>query len=305
MDMKMMVIQEFIDLMNILIFNNKKRVKIIFTLLIPVVLATRCVREETIDEFRLNFEKKPVVICILAPGKEVQLLLYNSTSIEDSLKSIKDLGIYDANIYLSNKNRKVKLINTNKELPLYISKDFQINKGYKYYLEIKLKDGKVVSSNTSIPEDPVLFKNMEIINQYEVKKPIRNNRYEIVGYEIEEFLDVRIEWEKQTPFLLIKEKYFYEDNDIKQDLDSYFLLDNKVMIKSGNQNILPVYYLITPNNDLNQYFEIYKIQYENKEASDYESFLDIFRGVLPEYTNINGGIGIFGGYLIDSVYVNK
>ncbi|MFP4096462.1 MAG: hypothetical protein ACLFUB_18415, partial [Cyclobacteriaceae bacterium] len=58
--------------------------------------------------------------------------------------------------------------------------------------------------------------------------------------------------------------------------------------------------IVTLNQDLADYYQAYEVNHANKESLDFGLFLRLFKGVLPEYTNINGGLGVFGAYLSDT-----
>jgi len=304
--------------------SNLQYLSVLFSLPF-IILFSACIREEVIDTIEIEQAVQPVVFCTLSPGDSIQLLLTQSTTFFDEPASVEELGIYDAKVSILNeKGDTLQLQNPKSQLPIYTAsqKDFSIIAGETYHLLIQvLGNSELLSSSTTIPDKAVQWDNFEVYNEKVVDIPIRNNKYEIIGYKKETYMDVKGVWSNQSyatelmsySISSLDSIMYVNVNHQVSDLDyhirvtsccNYFQLEGiNTSINQGDSLVISRsirFDIITLNQNLEDFLLAYEVNHENKESIDMNLFLRLFKGVLPEYTNIKGGLGVFGGYLSDS-----
>lgn len=301
-------------------------------LLSLTLLFTQCMREEVIEDFTEVRESPAAVYCVLTPGEYIQVLLFRSVPFFDSTAYLsEDLVIYDADIRIFNdQGDTLHLQNPAPEdsFPYYRASqnNFPIEAGGTYHLLVDIDGGRErLSSSTTVPEQAVQWDNFEVYNVRTSRYPTYPNGYNEPVYVIDTLVDARGGWSNQgpetrlilqtfsktrridlqdDPFSYLSSRYYnYYDPDYVRSTDccKYFQAEG-VLTHSGNSdNIDKIdFAIITLNPELEAYLRVYDLYEEDRTNIGFGLFLRLFNGVYPEYTNIEGGLGLFAAHLSDS-----
>lgn len=63
--------------------------------------------------------------------------------------------------------------------------------------------------------------------------------------------------------------------------------------------------LITTDIHLYNYISYYLLTEDINNVMDGGSFLDLFRGIMPEFSNVEGGLGVFGSCMTDTAIIYR
>ena len=311
---------------SIKIFNIYKHIsrRLILGLLLFLML-TGCIREEVIDE-SFKFSRKPVVFCLISPGKKIDLSLSHSfvlgdTGIHYHYNSTQ--GIFNASVFVSNEQGdSVNLKIRESGVPVYSNvSPFPVIQGKTYYLTITIPDYEdTIRAATTLPDKKITFDSVQFINTpYEVKEYHHFINGKGVDWSYATYLDYNVVFTNKADFgYLIFKKNWDSSYPVNDELDiisighTHIFQDNILIerLDSARSDIssyvnVQIYKLITTSHELEDYFTVYEIQYNNRNAVEGDRFLEFFRGVAPEYTNINHGLGVFAGYLEDEITVEE
>ncbi|MCG6191414.1 DUF4249 family protein [Maribellus maritimus] len=266
-----------------------------------------CIEKTEVEIPSLEEGSKLVVYGAITPGRDVNVFVAKTfPSSTDSIVAIEDVYLFNADVFLYKQNRddSIRLQLTNDTVPYYScsKEDIELLKGETYKLYISVDGYTPVVASTTIPENAAVWEDdlrlitisLEIDGSYydEYKfigswKIPSGNKYQFVSTNFF-FSTVRI-------------AYGYNFNyNIK---DSIALFESETFPTWESYEHSTCITLITADKHLYKYAENYIFFNEVTDDLHYNTdgmYLDLFRGIMPEYTNIKGGYGIFGSYLEDT-----
>jgi hypothetical protein len=282
--------------------------KTYFTILILYFLNIGCVRETIItNDALVLYEEKPVIYCFLTESDSIYAWVAHTLPVGDVTVSPEDIYVFDADINIYNESGnsiKLNLINQNKPIYGNSQKNFKIEKGKSFFLEINFKNYNKVTAQTTIPnQKDSLFCSIEYIvipdlwDSSSIYYPVEISFKNISGFEnilyekniYESDEGKYVDYHKIIPYLY---NAIYDENEKKTTFIT--LVNSNTNNNFNYQN----YYLYTISPELSKFLNFYDIVNENVALNT--GFLSIFRGVFPEFSNINGGLGVFGSYLVDT-----
>ncbi|MGC9354875.1 MAG: DUF4249 family protein [Mariniphaga sp.] len=269
---------------------------------ISLILFAACMREKEID-MEGFYTEKPVVYSIISPGEDIHIYISKTLPFHFSVEKIP--VVHDAKVLLFGNDTSIEVPFNNEREHYFIPKEsFPVLTGKKYILNIVMSNGLESMSTTTVPQtNPVWVSiGQKIIN--------RNS-----GDESSKLIEFSFAWK----------------NDCVENC-SYYVFSNEIFQRTANGN----YYIFpdeTYQGDVLRaiYTDVYdnfrtihhakisliKASPEMKRFTDYEEqlrlindqldmglFWELYRGVIPEYTNINGGYGFFGSYLKSDTTIN-
>jgi len=265
--------------------------------IITVIVAAGCDKAATNVKIP-PVEKKIVVQCFISPDDDIISALLSWSKPIIGTKEWDDPEIINnANVEISDGNKTVVLLwNSSLELYQIDSTIFKINAGKKYFLTVTMPDGKKVKANCEVPPNKnttLTFlkhdtlassdneKNILCSFNYRDHEPSHINYFRLDGQPIpyNPYIDdyVRGEFKRDTELqdnnLLKVEFYYYEFQPI--DKVAAWII----------------------NCDYN-YFMYHKTL--QTAQNDYGFFTE--PSII--YTNIEGGLGCFGGYNSFEIEVN-
>lgn len=266
----------------------KKIVGILFINL----FAISCVKE--IDGSFLNTPNEIVLECFISPSDTiVKAVLSKATSFTDKETQFDDLFIKDAQIIISNAKVQKPLIynSTTKYYELNLTKEFRIEKGVNYYINVITKEGKTLNSSCTVPS--ITYQP----NDIEIEKSYRGT----------DLVDIRLKWPKsESKFFIVKPYYYYSNSQVKDKaiaqkvqffnsddifesivISNYFTNDLTV---GGKKNTV-FFYVV--NESFFNYSKSVQLN-KNNQA-------DPFSQPINAKYNINGGLGCFGAYNVTRI----
>jgi len=293
-------------------------------LFIYCFICLSCIQEEVIDDIDLSYPEQPVVLCTLTPGDSIRLMLIRSNNLNDNTAlSYQERGIFDAKVFIFNdSNDSIRLLPGN-ELPLYKASQqgFPILPGNVYRLVVNLPNSHKLTASTWVPERDIKWETFDVYNVKEERKnfEVGNEPGNPVHQKFTIHKSIMARWvdrENRTKILLS-----YEIDQEKYDFHSVLDANHPrayinhtscchtlrmenllVYYESTNRNTVKkqknIFHLITLNDDLKAYYRMYDLLFSNDEDVETGQFLPLFRGVIPEYDNSEGGMGIFGAFVV-------
>ncbi len=266
-----------------------------------------CIREEIIDDesiSKLNNEKL-VIYCLLTPGDSIYAYIAKTAPFSQIADKPEDYYVLDALVELSdNNNHFTTLVLKSDTFPLYATSqdNFKVNPSTEYNLNVSTPRGLNVHASTITPYT------YSKLNQGNVSV------YTIYDTEFEEYqliAEVLLYWETISEYsygYLLYSSTFHYDIEIIED---YFSVGNINYCRYGynmffrdSKLICDTLYLATTDENLANFMLSQELFLQIKEVLDGGSFLDLFRGVIPENSNIEEGVGVFGSYLSDTAIIN-
>ncbi|MDH5366759.1 MAG: DUF4249 domain-containing protein [Cyclobacteriaceae bacterium] len=278
-----------------------------------------CLQNETIDELKIDaFKPQLVVYGLLSPEKDPFVNVRLIKGFEEPNGAEEDL-IHNAEVILYNAlGEGILLTEVDTTGNYYADKQqFAISKGERYTLEVNY-DKLSVTAECEVPVEGAVWNSFTHTKTYEIVQPFYLGNY-ITNIISGNWVDVST----QT------EQYYYvggvdvTDAFIATNLHGDTIIENYRI----GFNVLYDPYAITTVNDTIHYqgeisyngwikgyyhlitmeenyynFSVTSSRMKNLIDPNIGNFLISYKGILPEFTNIEGGVGFFGAYLTDSVY---
>lgn len=283
-----------------------------------------CVREEFIEDGLPPFEEKLAVYCLLTPGDSIFVHVQRTAPFTNTPEIILDYFVSNAHIVLEDQegiSETVPLKDSVLGLYAISQSKIKVNKAQTYYLSVNTPEGLSASAQTTVPAEATKWES------YKVKWPPGTNlnvdrpKVQIIGKWVnnEEIPG------NQLVHTEITERYEYIDSDKIEFVNRSFLSTRIGRIEYGKhlsysfeislqtapdspRAIIKTHkvesLLITMNNDFEKYQNVVEIIINNDDEIGIGDYIDLFTGIIPEYSNIEGGTGIFGAYLTDKATLN-
>ena len=281
-----------------------------------------CIKETDVELTTLLQEPKLVVYGVLDPSSDsVKVMVTKTFPVNtDQGIDISDL-LVDATVFLTNseKTSTAEMILLHRDGNVYGCSQSQMDiiPGETYYLSVNAEGFEEVTAETTIPEVAAEWKETMLIETkvdmdgYYIdghsfygswSKKINESRqfvseisligrYDESGYYItRSYHKLYTEFESTATDFIFESWPFhiYEQEDV--EYGSWFQVERYMLLVSADQHLY----------DYILYFML--IEGINN-VMDGGSFLDLFRGITPEFSNIEGGLGIFGSYLTDTTII--
>lgn len=269
-------------------------------LLLIVSFISSCVREEIIPLKNKNLEDKLVVVAFLTPSAIIQVYVgrtqpFGKTPLLD--EAFKELN---ATVILKDEEGKSKRLYKEKESePIYRTdqKDFPIEKGKTYTIQVDAPGYPTVYSTTTVPYEKAIWKS-------------------ILVYKSEMFHAIKGTWDA----LLDSSNIDYNVTIVGMGASEPMRPDDGIIVNWGssfevNQDVYFVHeesskraILITLDKQMSEFRTIDGLSFDRYLHFKDAHFIDLisgFKGVMPQAGNITNGHGIFGSYLIDSKTIYK
>ncbi|MCF8222209.1 MAG: DUF4249 domain-containing protein [Bacteroidales bacterium] len=276
----------------------------------------------------LNQEPKLVVYGILNPSSNSIKVMVTRTYPLNTESNIGLDDIYvDARVFIvdSESQDTVELQQLEANSTIYEIKqsEFDILPGSEYMLRIESEGFETVYASTKIPIEVINWTECELIESmvddledyaqgFEIigtwpKSDIENNQ--IVVFHLKESRDngngnietrsytkgIYVDF-RETDHSFIFESppfHIYKPDEFEPE-DSY-----RWYVEEINA------VLITTDIHLYNYISYYLLTENINNVMDGGSFLDLFRGIMPEFSNVEGGLGVFGSCMTDTAIIYR
>jgi hypothetical protein len=287
----------------------------LFALLLLLVTSS-CLELTEVDFPVAEVEEKPVVFCFLTPGDSIfakftlsKLLVQHDSTVQLSPEEIS--------VSLFSDSSKIDLVCIDAEELLFANsqENFKIIPGNTYLLKGTVR-GHDIEAWTTVPDKTVRYASAVYVE----------NKY--VKYYTEIKGRISLTWDgysKQNGFIiecieiieLEGDASMIQNNDSNKYIMKYFSLPSSSTSNFNYSSLwydsfadnsleeIKTYNLYVTDINMKRYYETGMLIHETEREASNDRFMFLFRGVLPNYTNIDGGYGIFGSYLWCDKFVTE
>ena len=270
-----------------------------FFLISLCLLFSSCYREFNIEPPDCTNCTKPVVLCFITQDSPVRAIATTTASFSDISSNVS--REFKGQIFISDSTTgtRIELIMSTINPQLFSTQENEIliKSGELYTLSVYDENGNISSATTKVPEKFDRFLSCDIVGYTEVEDEI-------------EYI-TKLRWEKNSVWNNLlgyseilsagetQSKMYVEYNFHPTQIDSRTL----EYFESEYWRYSYHYTLFTINEPFARYIRNFDFFDGINIGVETQSFVNIFNGIIPEYTNFDNSLGVFGGYLTDSISV--
>lgn len=259
--------------------------------------------EEEIENAKTpNFVEKLVVTSYISPQDTV-IQVYISKNRPVYGKITDPVPISEADVVLSDNNNQIQLLNSGPNIFSISSKAFLLKDNKNYKLSVKTPDGLFVEAECTMPA----FRDLKLIaDSTRVIEKTDWGTYSYLKYSIK-FTDFPGE---RNYYRVIVSLVYYSKQYVgtqPMTVDKEFLTDNgkdgKDLVTTTTDNGYIDNYMdsvFLKVSILNTSYEYYKF---HQTLSSYDGSDDPFTEIVQVYSNITGGLGIFGAFTSNELMI--
>ena len=250
-----------------------------------------CTREEILDFPKSNVKPQLVAIGFLTPGDSIHIYL-GSTVPFGLAKELPETYVRNAKVHISEDNgNSIPLTLSSSTLPIYScsQQDLPIKKGKSYHLHAVAANFQEVKAKTTVPNEKAVWNSagftynsssgIEFQGSWHPLQDEQEIDYSVYLYRTKEPSDILFGNEG-----IIKNK---DEYTIKRDI--YFNNDAQAVLMTRTKAMGAFSKMAELNNE---------VRWSYADAAFYD-VISAFKGILPSYSNIENGVGVFGSYLLD------
>ncbi|MCF8362378.1 MAG: DUF4249 domain-containing protein [Prolixibacteraceae bacterium] len=277
-----------------------------------MLLFNSCYRETVLDIELLNKQPKLVLNGVLTPGDSIKVVLTRTFSVKETIR-VDDGVIENADLSIADLNTgetvPLRAIGSKKMVYGQSQDSIRILPGHTYKIEANADGYDGIAAKTTIPDERTCWSEKYITNSNINYGNTERDYYKFVG-----------EWKSLTgdDYYIVSKNSKYNRYDGKTDINSYHYINYQksgeiykiefepIFLSSSTYKEAYSVLLLTTDENLYQYIKNYDIMDARADEDDYtsfDSFIDGFRGILPEHSNVNGGLGVLGSYLKDTAVI--
>ncbi len=272
---------------------------LIITIFFLSILSS-CYREFNINPPACTNCVRPVVLCFISPNNPIRA--YASVTAPFTGAHSNNDNNFEGSLFLSDSTgNSVELTRSeeNQRSFSYRGNNFEIKSGMLYTLKVITINGIISTAHTRVPKTSDTLVSITIIG-------ISEDEYGENQYF------TKLKWEKNTNFYNI---IGFKETFSSSDFESKMYFDFNVNPIVSNNNMSEIIFsqfwrykthvtLFTINNNFYEYLQSYLL-YQNFNSIGFVEggFLDVFKGILPEYSNFNNSLGVFGAYVTDTISI--
>jgi len=254
-----------------------------------------CARETVIDNIAFpNVSSKSAVYCLLTPGDSVWVVVKAVQAI-NSQSANGTTSISGAKVTLENSTTGQQIVlRSTKQSGYYgcSQRDFPVLPGQRYSLLVSGSNLDTMQATCQIPIRPAQIDTITYGESYN-DSFFRHRRVTIT------WLDVSAKNEPYSYFL--SSRYLYDGDTLKHTSFDNTLITrvnsqlyyNDDTIDSGTPQ---TYYLFTADQSTYTFLVLAQ-RMNNVSGGNSGDLFGSYQGIIPSFTNIKNGYGIFGAYL--------
>ncbi len=280
-------------------------------LLFALIIFSGCSRKEKVDGFSFP-EVQPMlaVFCLLTPGDSIFANITTIRAVTDQLPTDKKgmptyIRIPDAIVMLQNNLTQQKIVLTYKNVNgVYGAKqsNFKIAPGTSYTLYVSRPNFPSLLSTCKIPNQKAIFNSFTYGSAY--------NSDNVSGLRLRRvegrWQDASTDTDSLNYFVATKYRFIPPvDTASAIHYNQYISKVGTTYFYQNDDGIDPYpqyYYLFTVSREMGRFYQMAETMVAIT-SSGTGDFFGAYQGIVPEYTNIQGGYGVFGGYLSSSLLV--
>jgi len=259
----------------------KNKTELLFFIIILLFLS--CTTEEVVD-LKDMYECKPVVYSVISPQNDTIRVLVSRTYAFGEEYDKSKPAIDNALVTLSAKGQSAQLpFSTSSDQYEIATNNFPLLEGQTYHIEVVLPTGEKATAETTIPTG-----NFRIDSVVTTKTgPFLDDAFQdYYYYRFTSAVYSKINHDESGIIFLDYEKV--EDRYCINYNENIYAF-NKAFNDDSSRHFLFIIDETLQNYTLNTRFVHVGQNPENE--------FDVFKGVYPEYTNIENGYGVFSSYL--------
>ncbi len=298
--------------------------KIVIISLLSSFLMLSCLNESEVEIPSLCQGSKIVVYGVLDPSSDSVKVMITKTFPVNNQGGIdlSDLQV-EANVLLMNNEKKnaIEMILINNKGHIYgcSQSEMDIMPGQTYSLLINAEGYEEISAETNVPEIAAEWKETRLINSKVDMDGFYIDGYSFYGTWQQNICDNR---QFVSEYSLVG-RYDESDNyiersynklyfDFRENNSDYIFESFPFHIYKQEETepgdwfqVERIMILISADQHLYNYISYHLLIEDINNVMDGGSFLELFRGLAPEFSNIEGGLGVFGSYLNDTAIVYR
>lgn len=262
----------------------------------PLVLffTVSCVRQDIIDIDVKNKQAKLVILAYLTPSDSVRVYIGKSIPFG---KSDEDSDVFDATVILTNtKDEAVQLTLSEPSIPIYVcsQKDFPILEGHTYKIKVSVPNLKTATAVTTVPIQKAIWTSARI-SQTNDGISAFSGAWDALPNETDIDYGVFV-YRSAEPI-----DFLFGNASIIPKTGGY-TVEREIYVGRGLKAVL-----LTRTKILGQFSKMGELTREMEMYYSNAGFYDIisgFKGIIPQFSNIENGLGVFGSYLLHSEELN-
>ena len=271
------------------------RKQALVNIIILFSLCTACVSEDIVD-ISSKHQPKIFVLGFLSPDNDVEIYLGRTIPFGTIQENPENYKVFDAEVRIQEEGGETYLLKeTGDGTPLYrcSKSEFPISAGKTYTLEVNHNDLPTVQANTTVPSAKAHWQNLEISPSEMYYYMVSGNWEKLPHTDLKQY-GVLIE--NLDPYRLNKgtsEGIFPTGNLIS--------LKREIFLANGERGLRAT--LLTKDVHYGAYSNIADLTWNVMEDFSSAGFAEIisgFKGVIPQHSNVENGVGVFGSYLKDT-----
>ena len=275
------------------------------TIIVTVLLCVSCLRENLITDIELpDSQPVPVIFGLFTPiSDSLQVNVRWSFPIGSQNLLTKD-AINDAQIWLVNLDRKDSVQLPYRRGGVYglPQRQYPLQVGASYRVAVKVPQQKLLTAYFSIPHKKAKYSKIEY-GKAKIQ-PSDSWRRDVTKYwrdvstPSKNYFYFTAEIEKGQPTIFAT----FNESEFVQRADNMLYTFND--ISSSTQNAIMIFYLISCEKTVYDFLKSSLLMSDIVKAKNVD-LLTYFKGVLPEYSNVENGLGFVGGYTMSdtTIYV--
>ena len=276
-----------------------KELKYCLLLFLVTFTFSSCVRNE-IEETPWNTEDVPMVYSVISPGHPAELYLWKGYF---EITAKKPIPYPEAKVFICVQDSAwVELNMQAADTAKFTDTDnlLKVVKGETYYLRIELKN-KTLHAQTTVPTDGATIIDASCIIPFDDSNPTYSYYVEINGKSIsakQGLLTVKLNlplnpdygcylsaFSREVGTFPSLKTELYQQQDFLCPVDNHFYYIN----------------LLTIDSNLKKFRVAQNINFGQDSGVDFiTSITSAFGGVIPVYTNIENGVGLFASFSTNS-----
>ncbi len=267
--------------------------KSIFAILVLILFtATSCVKERIVDIGDKSGQDKLVVLAYLTPGDSIRVFVNKSVPLGKQAEPA-DMDVLDATVLLrSGSGQEVLLELTDPAVPIYTcsQEGLPVVPGQTYHLLVSAPGRTTVTAETTVPKQKATWKTTTI-------SQTNDGRSEFSGTWDALFDETDIDF-GVIVYRPAEPVDFMHGNQSIKPHSGIYTVEREVYVGKNLQAVL-----ITRTKILGQFSKQSELTLEMAEYYSGAGFYDIisgFKGVIPQFSNIENGLGVFGSFLSHS-----
>jgi|GEM_PF-2835968 len=276
-------------------------------LLVISLLSISCVREDIIPLKSGSDQQKLVVFGFLTPGNSVLIRVGKTQPFGSAEYKAADFHVADAAVTIRNNEgleRQLEPVATQPGLFKLSQTGFPIRPGQTYHLKVRAPSLETVTAITTVPAEKAVWRSVSVNGFFD--ESYGGLTYELNGSwaSVNEGAS-GVSYGVALIYSYDEAKILqYENEGIRPTNDGYVV---KRDIYFYN-NLVTDVALITRDKHYGEFSRVSELTNEVLNYFDNAEFADIisgFKGVIPQGSNVQNGLGVFGSYLIESRTFHK